>query len=231
MKLILFDIDGTLIRSNGAGRETMQYALEQLFGTAGPIGEYKFSGKTDPRIITDLLRASGVSEGRIREKMPQIYELMAQRGQEIFPQREMRPCAGIPQLLTALAAQEDVLLGLLTGNAQLTAPLKLLAAGIDPAQFRVGAYGSDSLDRNRLPAVGMTRAEQLVGRPFTGADTVIIGDTPADIVCARSGRATAVAVATGWHAADTLQQYKPDFLFDKLTETEMVIESLLGNRT
>jgi phosphoglycolate phosphatase-like HAD superfamily hydrolase len=227
-KLLLFDIDGTLIRSNGAGRLTLAFALERLFGTSGPLESYNMSGKTDPRIITDLLTAVGVSPKEIQKQLPAIYELMAEHGQKIFWEKEMTACPGIPELLAQLAARDDVLLGLLTGNSQLTAPLKLSAAGIDPLQFKVGAYGSDALDRNELPAIGMTRANQLTGGTFNGNNTIIIGDTPADILCARAGKATAVAVASGWHAASTLAEYHPDHLFENLGNTIQVLQTLLA---
>lgn len=226
-KLLLFDIDGTLIRSNGAGRLTLAYALEKLFGTAGPLDSYNMSGKTDPRIITDLLTAVGISQKEINKQLPAIYELMAEHGQNIFPEKRIAPCTGVPELLAQLNARDDVLLGLLTGNSQLTAPLKLSAAGIDPVQFKVGAYGSDAMERNDLPALGMTRANQLTGTLFSGNNTVIIGDTPADILCARAGKATAVAVGSGWHATATLAEYQPDHLFENFEDTERVLEALL----
>lgn len=226
-KLLLFDIDGTLIRSNGAGRLTLAYALEKRFGTAGPLESYNMSGKTDPRIIMDLLTAVGIPAKEIKNSLPAIYELMAEHGQDIFAEKEMTACVGVPELLFQLNAREDVLLGLLTGNAQLTAPLKLAAAGIDPLQFKVGAYGSDALDRNDLPAIGMFRANQLTGEAFDGSNTIIIGDTPADILCARAGKATAVAVASGWHASHTLAEYRPDHLFENLGDTRSVLQALL----
>ena len=226
-KLLLFDIDGTLIRSNGAGRLTLAYALEKLFGTVGPLESYNMSGKTDPRIITDLLMAAGISAKEISKSLPAIYELMAEKGQDIFTEKGMAACVGVPELLAQLNEQEDVLLGLLTGNAQLTAPLKLAAAGIDPLQFKVGAYGSDAMDRNELPAIGMSRANQLTGGQFDGNNTIIIGDTPADILCARAGKATAVAVASGWHAATTLAEYRPDYLFESFSNTDRVLQALL----
>lgn len=228
MKLLLFDIDGTLIRSQGAGRETLAYALEQVFGSAGPIADYHMSGKTDPRIILDLMTAVGFQPDDITAKLPQIYELMAVKGAEIFPHRDLRACVGVQELLAALSQRSDVLLGLLTGNAQLTSPIKLAAAGIDPADFRVGVYGSDALDRNHLPAIGIERANQLTGHEFAGYNTTIIGDTPADILCARAGKATAVAVASGWHSAATLAKYQPDHLFENLAETHTILEALLA---
>jgi len=229
MKLLLFDIDGTLIRSQGAGRETLAYALDQVFGATGPLTDYHMSGKTDPRIVMDLMTAVGFSAAEINARLPQVYEHMAAKGREIFPHRDMHACPGVPEMLTALRGHENVVLGLLTGNAQLTAPMKLTAAGIDPAQFKVGAYGSDALDRNLLPGIGIERANQLTGHEFSGYNTVIIGDTPADILCARAGKVTAVAVASGWHSTATLAQYQPDHLFENLTDTQMVMEILLAN--
>ncbi|GJM41518.1 MAG: hydrolase [Ardenticatenaceae bacterium] len=227
-KLLLFDIDGTLIRSNGAGRLTLAYALETIYGTKGPLDGYNMSGKTDPRIITDLLTAIGIPAKEIKQKLPAIYELMAEHGQKIFREKDMSPCPGIPELLAKLAGREDFLLGLLTGNSQLTAPLKLSAAGIDPQIFKVGAYGSDALDRNDLPAIGMSRANQLTGGNFNGNNTIIIGDTPADILCARAGKATAVAVASGWHAVSTLAEFHPDHLFENLADIDQVLATFLS---
>lgn len=227
MRLILFDIDGTLIRSHGAGRAAMIYALERVFGTAGPVDTYRMSGKLDPRIITDLMTAAGIAAADIEAKLPAVYELMAENGRTTYCEKGITPCPGIIPLLAALAERDDVILGLLTGNVSLTAPLKLAAAGIDPELFRVGAYGSDALDRNDLPAIAMERATQLTGCQFSGNNTIIIGDTPADILCARAGKAAAVAVASGWHSAATLAQYQPDYLLDNLNDTAAVLDLLL----
>ena len=94
----------------------------------------------------------------------------------------------------------------------------------------MSAYGSDAADRNELPAIAWQRAKELTGYDFDGKNTVIIGDTPADILCARAGLATAVAVASGWHSASTLAQYRPDHLFDNLANTEEILAALLHKR-
>lgn len=228
MRLLLFDIDGTLIRGDKAGRMAMGAAMEQLFGTKGVLDTYPMAGKTDMRIVTDLLEEAGFDSQEINDKLPAFYLLMADFAREIYPQRGISACAGVVELLALLHERDDVLLGLLTGNAQITAPLKLAAAGIDPDLFLVGAYGSDDLDRDRLPAIALCRAQQLTGKAIAGEQAVVIGDTPADIQCARAGGATAVAVATGWHSADTLLQYQPDHLFTDLRDTEIVLGALLG---
>ena len=228
MRLLLFDIDGTLIRSNSAGRTALTYALEQVFGTAGPIDSYHFGGKTDPRIIIDLMLAVGIEQKVIDVKLPVVYDVMTARGHAIFTEKGIVPCPGILTLLETLRQRDDTVLGLVTGNIVSTAPLKLEAGGIDPAQFRVGAYGSDNMDRNRLPEIAMKRASKLTGHSFNGNNTVVIGDTPADILCARAGKTTAVAVASGWHAAPTLAKYKPDYLLEDLKDTKVVEQLLLA---
>jgi phosphoglycolate phosphatase len=228
MKLLLFDIDGTLIRSNRAGRMALGAALAELFGSAGPLESYRMGGKTDARIITDLLVAIGLELEEIEARLPDVYALMANKAHVIYPDRGIAPCPGIENLLQNLQSRSDVLLGLQTGNSSSTTPLKLLAAGIDPAQFPVGAYGSDDLDRNHLPAIAMRRAGELTGQQLTGDNTIVIGDTPADILCARAGKATDVAVASGWHSSSTLARYHPDFLFDDLSDTSVVLQTLLG---
>lgn len=228
MKLILFDIDGTLIRSHGAGRETLRQSLQEIFGVTGPIDTYQMSGKVDTRIVTDLLTAAGIAQPQIQAKLPDVFQRMSEKGLVIFWEKGMDACPGVENLLNALKAHENgLVLGLLTGNASKTAPLKLSAAGISPSQFTVGAYGSDALDRNELPAIAMERATALTGHPFNGKNTVIIGDTPADILCARAGKATAVAVASGWHASSTLAKYQPDHLLENLSDTNHVLDILL----
>jgi len=227
MRLLLFDIDGTLIRSNSAGRMAMAAALEELFGSAGPLDSYSMGGKTDARIIMDLLTSIGVDAEEISEKLPEAYALMAEKAGAIYPGRGIMACPGVAGLLGALQNRADVMLGLLTGNSQPTAPLKLEEAGIDPALFVVGAYGSDDLDRNQLPDIALRRASELTGLHMTGDNTVIIGDTPADILCARAGKATAVAVASGWHSAKSLARYHPDILFEDLSNTQSVLQGLL----
>ncbi len=229
MKLLLFDIDGTLIRSQSAGRIAMGMALDEVFGKSGPLETYRMSGKTDQRIVTDLLTAAGVGSNEIAAKLPRLYEVMTEKARALFPDRGIKPCPGAVELLSALQGRPGVVLGLLTGNINGTAPLKLITAGIDPDQFVIGAYGSDAIDRNQLPAVAMRRAGLLTDRQITGNNTVIIGDTPADILCARAGKARAVAVASGWHSAETLAQYQPDYLLENLTDTAAVLEMLLAD--
>jgi phosphoglycolate phosphatase-like HAD superfamily hydrolase len=227
MQLLLFDIDGTLLRSNGAGKSALVRALEDVFGTAGPCENYQMAGKTDPLIISDLMLAAGLSESVIESKLQGVYERMIFHGKAIFAEKAVSPCPGIPQLLQNLIDRPNVLLGLLTGNIEGTAPLKLAAAGIDPAIFRIGAYGSDHKDRNLLPPFALLRAAELTGQAFSGHNTTIIGDTPADIACARTIGARIVAVCSGSYSNPTLTQYQPDFLLENCLNLENTLEALI----
>jgi phosphoglycolate phosphatase-like HAD superfamily hydrolase len=229
VRLLLFDIDGTLITGDQAGRLAMGSALEHVFGTKGCLDTYSMGGKTDLGIVSDILIEAGLSQEDIDGKIAYFYKMMAEFARDIYPTRAIDACPGVQSLLVQLRDRDGVLLGLLTGNAQTTAPLKLAAAGIDPDQFVVAAFGSDNVDRNNLPAIALHRANAMMEEIITGENVAIIGDTPADVACARAGGATAIAVASGWHTADTLLQYQPDYLFADLCDTAAVVKVLLGN--
>lgn len=227
MQLLLFDIDGTLLRSNGAGKSVLARALEDTFGTSGPCDDYDMGGKTDPLIISDLMCAAGIDAAEIERHLPAVYERMMFHAQKIFCEKNIFPCPGVPQLLAALQERKDVVIGLLTGNIAGTAPLKLAAAGIEPSIFRVGAYGSDHKDRNQLPPFALRRAAELTKLLFYGENTTIIGDTPADIACARTIGARVVAVGSGSYSSNTLSQFQPDFLFENFLNKESTLEALI----
>jgi phosphoglycolate phosphatase-like HAD superfamily hydrolase len=227
-RLLLFDIDGTLLHANGTGREMLGGSLRAVYGTAGPIDTYEFGGRTDRRMVLDLLQAEGWETTAVEERLPLLYDEMVRRGEALFVRGRLAPCPGVVALLDRLHADPDVLLGLLTGNIAPTATLKLRAAGLQPERFRVGAYGSDSVERDDLLPIAWQRAGALTGITYQAVDTVVIGDTPADIRCAQAGAARSVAVATGWYRRDRLAQCGPDHLLDDLSDIERVVEMLLA---
>lgn len=226
MTLILFDIDGTLVNSSRIGRAALGQALRDVFGTAGALETYEFAGKTDRRIVRDLLVAEGWEEAAIAARLPALDERMAAAGLALFTPETMWACPGVPALLDALGQREDVILALLTGNIRHTVPLKLAAAGIDPALFIDGAYGSDSIERDELFGIALERVRQSTGVHISGKDVIIVGDTPADIRCARAGGGRAVAVATGPYPAELLSRHHPDHLFHDLARTEDVLSAI-----
>lgn len=229
-KLVLFDLDGTLAWTDGAGRAAVHEALELEMGTAGPIADFPFAGKTDTEIIRGLLRAAGHPEAeslahveRVCERYTQLLESALLSGE-----RTISVFVGVHELLASLASRDDALLGLLTGNVERGAMLKLNAAGIDPAQFRVGAFGSDAPDRADLPPIAVERAQALMGRTPREEDVVIIGDTPADVTCGIGIRARAIAVATGPFGVAELQAAGAYAVFEDLSDTEAVINAIFA---
>jgi len=228
VKLVLFDIDGTLITSRGAGRRAMRTALERVFGAAGGIDQYDLRGRTDTRIVHDVMGALGWEPARVKERLDDFFEAyLGGLTSEIGDGRHVVTLPGVSAVVARLAQSPDALLGLVTGNIEEGARIKLLPTGLWPL-FRVGAYGSDHMDRRRLPSLAARRAQALVGYPFAATDVVVIGDTPHDIDCARACGAVAVAVTTGQYTRDELLAERPDHLFDDLADVEKVLEAILG---
>jgi len=228
VKLVLFDIDGTLITSRGAGRRAMRTALERVFGAAGGIDQYDLRGRTDTRIVHDVMGALGWEPARVKERLDDFFEAyLGGLTSEIGDGRHVVTLPGVSAVVARLAQSPDALLGLVTGNIEEGARIKLLPTGLWPL-FRVGAYGSDHMDRRRLPSLAARRAQALVGYPFAATDVVVIGDTPHDIDCARACGAVAVAVTTGQYTRDELLAERPDHLFDDLADVEKVLAAILG---
>jgi phosphoglycolate phosphatase-like HAD superfamily hydrolase len=228
--LFLFDIDGTLVTARGAGRTAFNRALLEVYGTVGPAeAGYDFRGRTDLRILHDLMGAAGFSADEIAARAEACFAVYARELAVVIgdgPRVQILP--GIPELVRTLAARDDAVVGLLTGNIEDGARIKLASTGLWPL-FRVGAYGSDDADRRRLPAISCARAQAVVGRAFPFERVTIIGDTPLDVDCARACGARAVAVATGFYPYDELEGCRPDLIFKDLADVSSVIRDLTLN--
>jgi phosphoglycolate phosphatase len=229
LRIVLFDIDGTLLTSGGAGRRSMERALTEVFGSPG-ASEYHYGGKTDRQIVRDLMRREGFTDEAIDAQMDQLLEsYVAGLATELESgNRTMLVLDGVLELLDALDREDRVVVGLLTGNIEPGARAKLTAAGIDPARFRVNAFGSDHELRPELPAVAQRRASELLGVDVLGNRLVIIGDTPADIQCGEAIGARAIAVATGSYTVEQLAAYEPYGLFESLADTGAVLSSIMN---
>ena len=226
--LVLFDIDGTILWSDGAGRRAIHTALMEVFGAIGPP-DYRFDGKTDRQIVRDLMRSVGHGDAHIDERMEPVLTryvecLAGELGSEDL---QARLLDGVEELLNALEGRDDVILGLLTGNVEPGARAKLHAVGIDPDRFTVGAFGSDHEHRPQLPAIAQQRVRDALGIEVAGANIVVIGDTPADIECARSIEARAIGVATGRYRVDELEQHGAAAVFADLTDTDAVVRAIV----
>ncbi len=230
MRLLLFDVDGTLVSARGAGRRAMGQALEAVYGVTGPIGSYDFRGKTDPQIVFDLMGSAGLSADQVQERLGRFYERYVEGLRaEIRLRGGVALLPGIQELVERLSRCPTALIGLITGNIEVGAKIKLEPTGLLP-HFRVGAYGSDEPDRTRLPAIAARRAETLSGATIIPEQVVVIGDTPLDIGCARAYGAQAVAVATGGHGVEELAAHRPDALFADFADVGRVLATLLDGQ-
>jgi phosphoglycolate phosphatase len=226
-RLVLFDIDCTLIDAHGAGGRAIFKAIERVYGVTGALDGYSFHGRTDPGIIGDLAGRWGALEEDIERRLEECLEVYLGMLTTEVAEGRVDTLPGIRELVRALAGDERALLGILTGNVAAGATVKLGPTGL-AGLFRIGAYGSDSGLRPELPAVAVRRAEELTGRRFTGKEIVVIGDTPADIECGASLGVTTVAVATGRHTAEELAAYAPDHLFDDFSDWRPAYDAIMG---
>ena len=229
-KLVLFDIDGTLLLSAGAGRRAILAALAEYLPDLNAVAGIRFDGKTDPQIVTELLAAAGDSAPDDEERIAAVLRrYVAHLEMELAVHgHKSRTMPGIPALLDALEADAGVVLGLLTGNVAEGARLKLSAVGIEPGRFRVGAFGSDHARRGELPPIAARRAEPHFGRIPTGSEVVIIGDTPADVSCAGCIGARTVAVATGGFSVGELEAAGAHAVFADFSDLSRAREAILS---
>lgn len=206
--LVLLDIDGTLVwRASQAHAEAVVAAIREVHGPL-ELQPVEAAGMTDRRIVRAMLRGAGVADAAIDADMDWLLAIAARRYEELCPADLSHTVLdGIPELLTELRGAPGVQLGLVTGNVESIAHRKLSAAGIAaPLLPFVGAYGSDAEDRDALVPVAQERAGLVAGllRRWPSERTVIVGDTPHDISCARAAGACVIAVTTGAYAAEAL---------------------------
>ena len=222
-RLVLFDIDGTLLNARGAGARALRDALVEIFGETGPIGAYSMGGRTDPQIVRELMTAVGITVDDIQPRLDALWDAYLRNLRQEIGRTHVQSLPGVPELLDRVEAGGDpTLLGLLTGNVREGARMKMEAAGLGFGRFRVGAYGSDHADRPELPAVATRRARELTGLDYAGKEIVIIGDTPFDIACGEHLGVRTIAVATGGHPREELAACNPDYLFGDLSDVEAV---------
>lgn len=225
MRLLLFDIDGTLVRSAGAGKRSMEIAFREVYGIGNGFRDIHMMGRTDPAILREALKNHGITPvedetGRFRELYFRTLASEIER-----PREGKRVCEGIPDLLEALMDRSDVLLGLLTGNWRTSGMIKLRYFEID-AFFKLGAFADDNEDRNLLVPVAVERARDFLHTDLAPEDVFVIGDTPLDVACAKPHGARTVAVATGFHAVDVLAESGADFVYENLGHTREVLDIL-----
>lgn len=219
MKLFLFDIDGTLLTTDGAGRAALKSAGADLFAIEEDLRTINVSGSTDTAIVQEILlhHSLDISTANVNRYLGGylvwLRQHLASQSGAILP--------GIISLLDVLA-QDGQAIGLLTGNIRRGAEIKLTAHGIWD-RFSFGAFGDDNSDRNQLGPIAKRRAEGALNTEFAEHDIYVIGDTPKDIACARAFGAVAVAVATGRYSLANLSEHQPDHLCRDLADTKDVL--------
>jgi len=226
-KLLLFDIDGTLILTHGAGSRSMTRAFQQLFAVADAFHGVKMAGKTDPLIFREAARNHGIhltpeKEAQFREHYFGLLE------KEIrVPDPEKRTMPGIKPLLSSLLDEKELFIGLLTGNWKQGAYLKLDHFGLW-SFFSLGAFSDDHAIRKELVPIARSRYEQLTQTSLSMEDIVVIGDTPLDIACAKDNGAKAIAVATGPYSAEQLCSCQPDYCFQDFSDYQKFVSLVQG---
>jgi phosphoglycolate phosphatase len=226
MRLILFDIDGTLLREGLAPKIAFARALRETYNTSGPVQNFRFAGMTDPQCVTEIMRLAGVREDVIRERRDECLrryvdhlavEMQNRDGARLFP--------GVRELLERLNKLDSVLVGLLTGNILRGAQLKLRRWNLE-SYFRFGAFGDDHEDRSVLAQIALDKARALVGKPIAGSETTVVGDTPRDVTCARAIGARVVIVATGQVDRSELSASGPDVLLDSFENHDAALRAM-----
>ena len=220
MHICLFDIDGTLIHTRGAGTAALREGLRSAFGVDQPTDQVAIHGRTDRGITRDLFRFHGIDDlpehwERFREAyLRALPESLAARSGTVLP--------GIASLLEVLSTREDVLIGLLTGNTREGAHIKLAHYGLDH-YFDFGGFGDNHLERDDVAREALVKAQSRLSAPVDLRRVWVIGDTPTDVSCGRAINARTIAVATGNHTRDELAAAGPDHLATDFSDPEPVL--------
>ncbi len=222
MRLILFDIDGTLIDSGGAGVRALDLALKELFAIEKGFQGISMAGKTDPLIMREGLVKHGISVNGNLESVIEVYLRHLQKEVQ-NDRKKLKP--GVYDILEKLRNMTGIVLGLLTGNLEMGARIKLAPFNINE-YFPAGAFGSDDEDRNMLLPVAVRRFQELMEDSIRIEECVVIGDTPRDVECAKIYGASCFAVATGPYSAGALREAGADYVADDLSDYTPLIRFL-----
>jgi len=226
MRLILFDIDGTLVLTGGAGLRAMNRACADITGSSSALDGITVAGRTDWIILDDVLRKHGRAlDDALLAELRQSY-LQHLREEILNPGRGIKaPMPGVPALLDALSGRRDVALALLTGNFAEGARVKLEHFDLWK-YFACGAFGDDASDRNALVPVAIRRARETGLADVRPSDVIVVGDTPFDVACALAVGAVPVGVATGGFTVDQLRDSGAEFVFQDLSNADAFLALL-----
>ncbi|HEX3037020.1 MAG TPA: HAD family hydrolase [Thermodesulfobacteriota bacterium] len=223
MKLLLFDIDGTILNSGGAAIRAINRVFMKIYLIENAMDGIRADGKTDFLILRDMFNKSMKRDFLLEETEAILKDYILFLEEEIAIAESFRIMPGIAELLDALSRRKDLILGIATGNIEQGAWIKLRRSKLD-SYFKFGGFGSDSENREKLIRVAVERAKALVNRTQEFERIFVIGDTPFDIIHGRAAGAKTVAVATGSYSVNELKEYNPDYLFESFLEFESVIK-------
>ncbi len=216
VRLVLFDIDGTLVRTGGAGMKAFAKVFATEFGAADGFGELKFSGRTDLSLVREFFNLHQTPA--TPANFERFFERYAFWLDHFLADSKTALCPGVIEFMDALAGlPHPPILGLLTGNIRLGAEIKLRHFGLWD-RFVIGGFADDHEERDRIAAAAKARGRSLVGGELAGPEVLVIGDTPLDIRCGRAIGARVLAVATGGATLETLRAHQPDWAVRDLTE-------------
>ena len=221
-KLILFDIDRTLIDRSRCHHHAFSYAFKKVYGVDADIRIINYGGMTDPAIAIEVLKKTGLKEDIICSKLPECMSVIVDFFLKNVKRDRIHILPGVNDLLELLNANQT-LLGLVTGNLEPIAWRKLESINIDH-YFKFGGFGSDNINRTELVKTAIKKAQNNYN--FDGT-TFVIGDTPRDIKAGFEADAKTIAVATGTYSMEELKEYHPDFLFDDLRKTKSVLNIIM----
>ncbi len=224
-KTVLFDIDGTILNCHGAGRLSLERACRDVFGTTGRMTDIDFQGKTDPLIIYESLLPVGFSRETIDSRLGDLRDGYTGYLSSLIDEHEVVLLPGIVPLLRELNSIESVIVGLLTGNFERGAAIKLSRFDLG-GYFSFGVFGDDTADRNEMPPIAREKIRALFGHDIDFSDMVVIGDTVHDVECGKRSGTRTIAVGTGWAAREELLRRGPDYYFADLGETGEVLAAL-----
>ena len=230
-RLLMWDVDGTLVRAGDLGALVFDVALEAVLGLR-PASRVRMSGKTDPMIVMEYLEQLELEadDETVRKVLEAIEEHLAAAAAAGVLAAGGHACPGVAEVLAELSKDDRVLSTLVTGNIAANARLKVAAWGLDPwFDMDVGAYGSDHADRNQLVPLALGRVRDSYGAELAPHDAWVIGDTPRDLECARAAGARCMLVGTGRYTATELAVLGADAVLDDLADTARVVEILTGD--
>jgi len=225
-RLVLFDIDGTLLSGGRAARSVFATALTEVFGTCGDIDTFAFEGKLDPMIVRDLLVGAGVPEETVLRRRAEALAIYLDRLEAALALERPVLKPGVAAILDGVAKSAAAVPALLTGNVERGARIKLSAVGLWD-RFAFGAFGDEAPRREDLGPIALAKARRL-GFRFEGSDCVVVGDAPQDVACALALGARIVAVATGKTPAGRLAEAGAHVVLPDLSDTPRALEAILG---